>query len=143
MQSYKNFLVFATAFASSSPWVEDFRGMLTQVGCRNGPKMCGYDNRYGDGGRFCSAGEGCVDFGFGWEICDDVYPWQCFRKCDEGQVLNPLRYCQCIPEEELYDMFCASDDFQREPAAEGEFCEGFNEFINGPYPDCEEGLECN
>ena len=40
-------------------------------------------------------------------------------------------------------MFCAADDFEREPAGEGEFCEGFNEFINGPYPDCEEGLECN
>ena len=93
MQTYKNFFLMATALASKSPWVEDFRGMLAQVGCRNGPKMCGYDNKFGDGGRFCASGEGCFNPGGNWEICDDVAQWQCFRECGEGEALNPLRYC--------------------------------------------------
>ena len=39
-------------------------------------------------------------------------------------------------------MFCAPDGFVREPAAYGENCEGFDESINGPFPDCEDGLVC-
>jgi len=39
-------------------------------------------------------------------------------------------------------MFCASDDFSRELASIDETCEGFDESINGPYPDCVDGLEC-
>lgn len=39
-------------------------------------------------------------------------------------------------------MFCASDDFSREFASIDETCEGFDESINGPYPDCVDGLEC-
>ena len=70
--------------------------------------MCGADNRYAeDDAEFCGAGRGCsYNEWIDWEGCTDVAPWQCFVECGEGEVLSPLRYCHCIAEYELYDMFC-------------------------------------
>ena len=102
MQIFKNKLilaVLATASAKKSPWVRDFDGMLEAVGCLDGPVNCGADNWSLAVGEFCGAGKGCLyDEISDWAICVDVAPWQCFRECDEGEVLNPLRWCQCIPE---------------------------------------------
>ena len=84
--------------------------MLEAVGCQSGPIECGADNLFADAGEFCGAGRGCLNFEIiNWSICVDVAKWQCFRECDEGEVLNPLRYCQCIPESQQYDMFCAPE----------------------------------
>ena len=82
--------------------------MLASVGCTAGPKFCGANNRNAeDEAEFCGAGRGCsYNEWIDWEGCADVAPWQCFVDCDEGEVLSPLRYCDCIPEAELYDMFC-------------------------------------
>ena len=82
--------------------------MLASVGCTAGPKFCGANNEYAeDDAEFCGAGAGCsYNEWIDWEGCTDVAPWQCFVECDEGEVLSPLRYCDCIPEAELYDMFC-------------------------------------
>ena len=41
--------------------------------------------------------------------------------CDEGEVLSPLAYCKCIPDSELYDMFCepgATDESDSDDEAE-------------------------
>ena len=90
----------------------------------------------------------------GWEMCTDVAQWQCFIQCDEGETLNPLRYCECIPEEERYDMFCSPYPIsppisiidiifdKPDKAGVGEICGGFNEFTGESFPDCEDGLVC-
>ena len=113
----------------------DFDSVLESASCRNGPKMCGFNNFLGIGSKFCGDGKGCYA-NFGWEFCISVASFQCPDTCEEGQVLNPLRYCECISEDAQYDILCAPDDFEREQAGLGETCGGFDETINGPFPDC-------
>ena len=101
-------LLAASATASKSPWLTDFDGMLAQVGCAAGPKLCGATNFFSTGGEECGPKRGCFSpTYFDHESCSDVAQWQCFRECPAGQALDPLRYCKCIDEDVIYDMFCA------------------------------------
>ena len=93
--------------------------MLESVGCSSGPKNCGANNHAGSTGEFCGAGQGCFKLDASeWELCLDVAQWQCFDECSEGEVLNPLQYCKCIPETELYGLFCAAEATD-EPDSDG------------------------
>ena len=100
-------LVSTATAISKSPWVTDFDSMLESVVCRDGPKNCGANNKFLEA-EYCGAGQGCYNVEIlNYERCTSVFAFQCVKECDEGQVLNPLRYCECISEEEQYNMFCA------------------------------------
>ena len=69
-------LLATTAFASTSPWVTDFNGMVASVGCSNGPKQCGATNFLGGSGEECGYGKGCQSFsGIDHEACIEVAQW--------------------------------------------------------------------
>ena len=84
-------LLAATAAAEKSQWLTNFDEMLTQVGCQNGPKKCGATNFLAEYGEECGRYRGCYSpNSFEHEKCTDVAQWQCFKKCDETQALDPL-----------------------------------------------------
>ena len=133
MKSTLSAFFTAAAVAKSSPWVTNFDEKLAEVGCPNGPKQCGATNYswssyFSYAGQECESGEVCSDGGGFWEQCRPVSRWQCFRKCPTGQALNPLKYCECTDDSEIFDMLCAPR------AAFGEQC-SLDE-------NCESGLSC-
>ena len=134
MKTTINALFAAVAVAKSSPWVTNFDEKLAEVGCGNGSKQCGASNYswssiFSSSGQECESGKACSDGGGFWESCRPVSQWQCFRKCPPGQALNPLKYCDCEDESEIFDMFCA-------PLAKfGEQC--------SKDENCESGLSCS
>ena len=72
MKSISAFLA-TTAFASTSPWVTNFDGMLAAVGCTNGPRQCGATNFLSDAGEECGSGRGCQRYsGIDYEACVPV-----------------------------------------------------------------------
>ena len=62
----------------------------------NDPVICALDGE-------CGEKEACYQ-GF----CYDVRKYHCVEqdKCESGTSLDPLRYCECIPESEVKAMFC-------------------------------------
>ena len=99
-------LLAATAAASKSRWLTDFDGMLAGVGCF-APKQCGASNFGQASGEECGPQRGCFTAThLNWEMCVDVAQWQCFKQCDEGEQLDPLQYCKCVPDSQLFDTFC-------------------------------------
>ena len=128
MKTTLSILFTAAAVAKSSPWITNFDEKLAEVGCGNGPKLCGASNRLSSRGQECESGEACSD-GRGFrESCKPVSEWQCFEKCPPGQALNPLKWCDCVDESKIFDMFCAP------LAAFGEQCT--------QDENCESGLSC-
>ena len=94
MKTYFGSLFAAASVAKTSPWVTNFDEKLAEVYCGNGPKQCGASNLLATGGEECGSGKACrVDAASGWETCNDVAEWQCFRTCPDGQSLSPLRWC--------------------------------------------------
>ena len=74
----------------------------------DGPKQCGANNFFKESGEECGAKRGCFSpTHFDYEGCVDVAQWQCYRECDEGQSLDPLKYCSCVDDSDIYDIFCA------------------------------------
>ena len=99
-------LLAASAAASKSRWLTDFDGMLAGVGC-SAPKECGASNFGQAAGEECGPQRGCFTAShLNWEMCIDVAQWQCFKKCDEGEQLDPLQYCKCVPDSKIFDTFC-------------------------------------
>ena len=96
----------ATARGILSPYLDDWDAIMAEIGCEEGPLVCGVDEN-GAGGEICDEGYACFRSSIGVELCDNVYPAQCSRECPEGTVLSPLRYCTCISFQERYQMFCA------------------------------------
>ena len=75
MKSISAFLA-TTAFASTSPWVTDFDGMLAAVGCSSGPRQCGATNFFAESGEECGYGRGCQTYsGIDHEACIEVAKW--------------------------------------------------------------------
>ena len=99
-------LLAATTAASKSRWLTDFDGMLAGVGCF-APKQCGSSNFGQAAGEECGPQRGCFTADhLNWEMCVDVAQWQCFKQCDEGEQLDPLQYCKCVPDSKIFDTFC-------------------------------------
>ena len=97
----------ATTTAHYSKYWTHWDDMMDDMECENGPVACGQDDDGED--LFCMAGYACYHSAAGYSVCDDVARYQCRKACPEGETLNPLRYCTCIPNEEAENMFCASE----------------------------------
>ena len=98
-------LLAASASAGyENKFVTDWQGSLDEVmasaNCNYGPVNCG--------GELCMEGYACLHTVFA-SVCDDVAQKQCKKKCPKGETQSPLRYCECIPEVERDQMFCAAD----------------------------------
>ena len=114
----------AQSNADFSRWVTNFNEMAPV--CKNGPVPCGTDE---DGADInCKEGYACYN-STGFSLCDDVAQWQCHKNCPDGKVLDPLRYCTCITQEELEKMFCCDPNTTVCPGPEYEYigCPGGQE----------------
>lgn len=65
----------------------------------------------------CMKGYACFTGSNGTSYCDDIARYQCRKGCPDGEVLDPLRYCECISIEERRAMFCDDGESEAEPAA--------------------------
>ena len=75
--------------------------------CPYGRRRCGTD-RQGDD-IYCGEAEACYTPIENAPVCDNAFFFQCVKKCPEGEVRDPLRFCQCIPEQTAFEMICDSE----------------------------------
>ena len=106
--------VATTAQAYKSQYYTDWDQTMTEIGCENGPVQCGDDGE-------CGEGYGCLILD-SVAVCEDISKWLCYKpnECKNGQVMNPLRYCECIDVAERDAMFCAPSAEEEE---ESEDCD--------------------
>ena len=71
-------------------WDDTLAEIMAGPNCGNGPALCGTDEDGAD--VTCMTGYGCFRNAFS-DICDDVARYHCFSSCEEGETLNPLKYC--------------------------------------------------
>merc|ERR1712113_557124 len=85
---------------------------MAGVNC-DSPVLC-------ENGAECMKGYACFTGSNGKKECDDIARYQCRKGCEDGYVLNPLRFCECIKESDRDAMFCADGAAQPAEATESE-----------------------
>ena len=90
-------IAVATAKAArfnDSPLWADWHSAVPQCWYDN-PIQCAIDGECGEG-RICFQ-----------KFCYDVRKYSCDpNNCGPDEHLNPLRYCECIPDDDYTEMFC-------------------------------------
>jgi len=79
---------------NDSPLYSDWHSAVPQC-WYDSPAQCAIDGECGEG-KICFQ-----------KFCYDVRKYSCDpNNCTAGATLNPLRYCECIPNDDFVAMFC-------------------------------------